>query len=231
MVRPTCQSVDLVYGCQWPTPRTEPSRPLVWCALPLRRGTTAVTVTSYSAFHDSLTRPSQRILRNPRHRQHYPVHHIDRGVEILAACDQLGFLTHGQITRLLFANVPNRRCEGRTYHAAERACATSLQRLWQAGLLNHQPLMLTSRPSGFGYNHIVNRSPLKAQGRSNSTSTPLVRVRYARPGMVSRSAIKQWHSLSINEFFVLAQRASELHDIGIHDWLDDRHLGFSHWSG
>jgi hypothetical protein len=158
-------------------------------------------------------------------RRDYPLHLIPHGVELLISIDRLGFATNGQLTRLHFANRPNRSEKLRTYSAAERACQIALRRLWDSGAISRVPVLLTSKRTGFGYQHFVNVLTAKGAAlvKQHLHVTGHGQLRWTRKtGRISNQTIE--HALAINELYVLASRAAELQEVRLHDWLDDRQL-------
>lgn len=157
-----------------------------------------------------------RYRQAPAQRVDYPLHLIDQGLPILQSLDSIGFATHSQLTQLHFANRPNRQGIPRTFGGADRAARTALKRLWQAGFIERRSVMLSSRQTGLGYQHFVN--VLAAKGQR------VINPELARPRSISISHQTIEHSLRINDLYVLIRRASELHGIEVHDWLNDRQL-------
>jgi hypothetical protein len=85
--------------------------------------------------------------------------------------------------------------------------------------------MLTSKRTGFGYQHFVN--VLTANGARLVKQQLLTigsgQLRWTRKtDKISNQTIE--HALAINELYVLASRAAELQEVRLHDWLDDRQL-------
>ena len=167
-------------------------------------------------------RPPSRFKLDPLSKRDYPLHLIQEGAAILESLQTIGFATNGQLTRLHFANRSSRSAARRTYPAAERAARISLQRLWQSGFIERRPVLLSSKRTGFGYQHFVNvLTPKGERTASKNTDDPALRPRRS-PIKISNQTVE--HSLAINDVYVLARRAAEERGIGFHDWLDDRQL-------
>lgn len=155
----------------------------------------------------------------------YPLALIDHGLELLQAIDEMGFATHAQLSRLLFDGKPGSCGVPRSDAAAKRAAARSLQRMWRSGFTERRSIFLTSKRTGFGYQHFVNVLTKKGARalQEQIARTGQGQLRWTPAGhKLSLQTIE--HSLAINDFYVTVRRAAEEAGIGFHEWRDDRQL-------
>jgi hypothetical protein len=126
---------------------------------------------------------------------------------------------------LLFTDRPNDRGVLRSEGAGQRAAARSLQRLWRSGFIGRRTVFLTSKRTGFGYQHFVNvltkKGATALQQQTTLQDGPPIRWTQTSQKL-SLQTIE--HALAINDFYVLVRRSAEDAGIGFHLWHDDRQL-------
>ncbi len=155
----------------------------------------------------------------------YPLKHIAQGIAVLAALDQLGPLTNGQIRDLLFADAPGPHGQSRTPQAARKAANTTCQRLWENGFVTRQAVILTSRQTGGPYHHFVNLLTVAGarQVAAHYAECGAGSLRWTRASL-DLKPLQVEHSLAINDFHILVARAARSAGLGFSHWQDDRQL-------
>ena len=169
-------------------------------------------------------RRAGRITLDPGRVRVWPIRHIPHGAAILAALDQLGCLTNGQVAELLYYDAPNLRGERRTEPAARAAANRTLQRLWHAGYVDRRKVILTSR-RGHWYQHFVNvltPQGIEAVGAYYRERGDDQRPRAAAPPRLGQQELE--HALAINDLHVLIARACRQRGRTFGLWRDERQL-------